>query len=103
VKLGVGAAAISKLFYADDVIFFCGAKVSEVDALMKCLEKYCLWSGQSISVEKSGIFAFKGVHHNFLSQVKNQWGFKQLSQAVKYLGAPLFLIKNKSKDFAYVK
>uniref|UniRef100_A0A2N9G7C7 Reverse transcriptase domain-containing protein n=1 Tax=Fagus sylvatica TaxID=28930 RepID=A0A2N9G7C7_FAGSY len=103
VKLGVGAASITKLFYADDVLLFCGAKVSEVDALMKCLEKYCLWSGQSISVEKSGIFASKGVHRNFISQVKNEWGFKQLSQGVKYLGVPLFLTKNKSKDFAYVK
>ncbi len=91
VKLGLGAAAISKLFYADDVLLFCGAKISEVDVLMNCIDKYCLWSGQSISIEKSGIFVSKGVHRNFIAQVKNQWGFRQLSQGVKYLGVPLFL------------
>jgi hypothetical protein len=103
VKLGLGAAAISKLFYADDVLLFCGAKISEVDVLMNCIDKYCLWSGQSISIEKSGIFVSKGVHRNFIAHVKNQWGFRQLSQGVKYLGVPLFLSRNKSKDFAYVK
>jgi hypothetical protein len=103
VKLGLGAATISKLFYADDVLLFCCAKISEVDVLMNCIDKYCLWSGQSISIEKSSIFVSKGVHRNFIAQVKNKWGFRQLSQGVKYLGVPLFLSRNKSKDFAYVK
>ncbi len=31
------------------------------------------------------------------------WGFKKLSNDVKYLGMPLFLSANKSKDFAFVK
>ncbi len=45
VKVSPGAAAISQSLYADDVILFCGAKISEVDVLMRCIEKYCLWSG----------------------------------------------------------
>ena len=45
VKVNPGADAISKLFYADDVILFCDAKTSEVEALIQCIEKYCLWSG----------------------------------------------------------
>ena len=103
VKVNPGADAISKLFYADDVILFCDAKTSEVEALMQCIEKYCLWSGQTISVEKFGIFVLKGVRRNFIAQVKNQWGFKKLSSSLKYLGVPLFLTRNKSKDFAFVK
>ena len=103
VKVNPGADAISKLFYADDVILLCDAKTSEVEALMQCIEKYCLWSGQTISVEKFGIFVLKGVRRNFIAQVKNQWGFKKLSSGLKYLGVPLFLTRNKSKDFAFVK
>ena len=103
VKVSSRAATISQLFYADDVILFCGAKISEVDVLMRCIEKYCLWSGQSISVKKSGLFVSKGVHHNFIVQVKNQWLFKQLAKGVRYLSVPLFLTRNKSKDFAFVK
>ena len=103
VKVSPRVAAISQLFYADDVILFCGAKISEVDMLMRYIEKYCLWSSQSISVEKSDLFLSKGVYHNFIVQVKNQWGFKQLTKGVRYLGVPLFLTRNKSKDFAFVK
>ena len=71
VKVSPEAAARSRLFFADDVILFCGAKIYEVAMLMRCIEKYCLWSGQSISVEKSGLFVSKGVHRNFIVQVKN--------------------------------
>ena len=30
-------------------------------------------------------------------------GFKQLAKEARYLGVPLFLSRNKSKDFAFVK
>uniref|UniRef100_A0A2N9G7V8 Reverse transcriptase domain-containing protein n=1 Tax=Fagus sylvatica TaxID=28930 RepID=A0A2N9G7V8_FAGSY len=79
VKVNPGADAISKLFYADDVILFYDAKTSEVEALMQCIEKYCLWSGQTISVEKSGIFVSKGVHRNFIAQVESL--IKSVAQA----------------------
>jgi hypothetical protein len=103
VQVAVGALKISKLFYADDVILYCNAKLAEVDSLMKCLNSYCLWSGQSISLEKTGVFASKGVHAQFLSQIRNIWGLKRLHQGVKYLGVPLFLSNNRVKDFSYVK
>jgi hypothetical protein len=103
VKLGPRALPIAKLFYADDVLLFCRAKIGEVDMLLNYVDKYCQCSGQSINVKKSGIFASKGVHHQFLLQVKNQWGYKQLLNGIKYLGVPLFLSRNKSMDFAYVK
>ena len=99
-KLAPGAPSISSLFYADDVLLFCGAKI---EALMHCIDKYCGWSGQSINRDKSGIFVSKGVHTQFIQQVKNQWGIKQLPKDVKYLGLPLFLSANKSKDLAFVK
>jgi hypothetical protein len=103
------APAITKLFYADDVMLFCNAKMSEVRALRGifsyalCLNQYCDWSGQSINMEKCGIFSSTGVHAQFLSQIKNLWGLKKLHQGASYLGVPLFLSKNRNKDFAYVK
>ena len=103
VKLSPAAPPITQLFYANDVLLFCRAKIREVDVMMKCIEKYCQWSGQSIRIEKSGLFVSKGVHRQFMNQVKNQWGYKKLANRVKYLGVPLFLSRNKSANFAYVK
>jgi hypothetical protein len=45
VKLGLGALPIAKLFYVDDVLLFCRAKIGEVDMLLNCVDKYCQWSG----------------------------------------------------------
>ena len=103
VKVAGNAHSISKLCYADDVILFCKAKMIEVTSLIKCINTYCEWSGQNVNVEKSGFFTFKGVPSQFKMQLKNSWGFKQLPQHTKYLGVPLFLSKNKTKDFRYVQ
>jgi hypothetical protein len=75
----------------------------EVGVLMGCVDKYCKWFGQAISMEKSGFFVSKGVHGQFSLQICNQCGFKKLAKDVKYLGLPLFLSSNKSKDFSFVK
>ena len=102
-KISNTAPKISKLLYADDVLVFCGAKMSKLNILMQCLNTYCAWSGQMISIEKSGVFASAGVHPQFLKQIKNQWGLKKVHQGVKYLGVPLFLSNSKKRDFSYVK
>ena len=103
VKVYNVAPPITKLFYADNVMLFCNAKMSEVRALMNFLLLYCEWSGQSISLEKIGVFSSKGDHSQFLWQIKDQTGIKKLSQGTKYLGVPLFLSNNRSRDFEYVK
>ena len=51
IKVASTAPPISRLCYADDVIIFCKEKHSELVSLKKCLEKYCSWSGQLISIE----------------------------------------------------
>ena len=67
VKVSNAAPPISKLCYADDIILFCKAKSIEIAILKSCLEKYCSWSGQLMSVEKSGYFPSKGVSSQFIS------------------------------------
>lgn len=64
---------MSKLFYADDLMFFCNAKMSEARSLMKCLKIYEEWSGQCINFhfEKSGLFlAQKGFILNFPGKLR---------------------------------
>ena len=102
-KIAPSSPGITKLMYADDVVLFCGAKIAEVKALMRCVEKFCGWSGLSVNIEKSRLFVSKGVHSQFCRQVKNMWGFKKLASDVQYLGLPLFLSANKSKAFSFVK
>lgn len=58
VKIAARAPSISSLLYADDAILFCGAKLGDMAVLMDCVNKFCEWSGQSISTDKSVFFCF---------------------------------------------
>lgn len=71
--------------------------------MMNCVKKYCSWSGQSVNRDKSGLFVSKGVHKQFVHQVKTQWGINLLSKGLEYLGMHLFISSNKTKDFTFVK
>ena len=74
VKVSSNAPPISKLCYADDVILFSKAKMSELASLKICLEKYCAWFGQKVNVEKSGIFPPKGGKSTILKSNKSLLG-----------------------------
>lgn len=102
VKISSTAPPLFKLCYADDVLFLCNARIDELATFKRCIERYCEWSGQEISLEKSGVFPSKGVSWQFLNQVRSRWGLKKLSQNIKYLGVPLFLSNNRSKDLAHI-
>ena len=103
-KVANCAPTISRLFYVDDVMLFCNARMTQVRALMNCLNTYCEWSRQCFFVEKIGVFGSKGVRVQFFRQGKgDNFGFKKLQQGVKYMGVPLFLTNNKFKDFEFVK
>ena len=101
--MAANAPMVTKLRYADDVMLFCNAKLGEVKKMMECLETYCEWSGQSISWDKFGVFASKGVYPQYLKQVKNRWGLRKLPRGTKYLGILLFLSRNKNGDFKHIK
>ena len=70
---------------------------------MECLNKYCEWSGQQINLEKSGLFASKGFHAQFLEKIRRQKGLKKLPHNTKYLRVTLFLSSHRKKDFNYSK
>lgn len=103
VKISSTAPPQSKLCYTDDVLLLCNARIDELATIKRCIERYCEWSGKEISLEKSGVFPSKGVSWQYLNQVRSRWGLKKLSQNTKYLGVPLFLSENRSKDLAHIK
>ena len=103
VKVSSNAPYISKVCYVDDLILSYKAKMFELNVLKRFLEKYCYWSGQVISVEKSGVLPSKGVSQQLLNQIKSCWGINKLPPNSKYLGVPLFLSASSSKDLNPIK
>ena len=87
----------------DDIILFCKAKASKLVSLKRCLEKYCSWSRQKISVEKFGFFPFQRCQPSVPQSSKVYLGLCSLLQHTTYLGVPLFLSRSRGQDFSLVK
>jgi hypothetical protein len=61
IQLSRNGPSFSHLFFADDVLLFGKAKVSQARQISKVLENFCAFSGLKVSLEKSVIFASAGV------------------------------------------
>lgn len=56
ISLSRGGPKLSHICFADDLILFAEASVSQVRIIRKVLEKFCKASGQEVSLEKSKLF-----------------------------------------------
>ncbi|CAA7053604.1 unnamed protein product [Microthlaspi erraticum] len=56
ISLSRGGPKLSHICFADDLILFAEASVSQVQVIRKVLETFCSASGQKVSLEKSKIF-----------------------------------------------
>ncbi len=61
--MNVTGPAITHVMFADDLMIFAKAQRREVEIINNCLETYCLWSGQRINRDKSGLIFSKLFSH----------------------------------------
>jgi len=88
----------SHCFYADDLIVFCKAKFSSLEALKDLFTRYAACSGQIMNLRKSFIYA-GGITNNRINHIVNLLGFSVGYLPFTYLGAPIFKGKPKCIHF----
>lgn len=74
---------------ADDLMVFCKAKTSNLQALKDLFTRYAACSGQIININKSSIYS-GGVSNDRLDSIVNMLGFQLGTLPFTYLGAPIF-------------
>ena len=94
---------ISHLFFADDSLLFCRARVKDVLKIQEILGKYEIASGQKINSEKTTIFFSKNVLMSAKEQMKNLLGVPEIREYEKYLGLPAVVGRNKRASLNYIK
>ena len=94
---------ISYLFFTNDSLLFCHAKVEEVKAIQDILKVYEKASGQQINAEKTTLFFGKSVREETKDAIKVLLGVPEIKQYEKYLGLPVVVGKNKRASLNYIK
>ncbi|KAG7559686.1 Reverse transcriptase domain [Arabidopsis thaliana x Arabidopsis arenosa] len=92
-----GGARLSHICFADDLILFAEASVAQIRVIRRVLEKFCVASGQKVSLEKSKKFFSENVSRELGEMISNESGIKATKELGKYLGMPI-LQKRINKD-----
>ncbi|KAG7591719.1 Ribonuclease H-like superfamily [Arabidopsis thaliana x Arabidopsis arenosa] len=89
INLSRGGPTISHICFADDLILFAEASVSQIRVIRRVLENFCRASGQKVSLEKSKIYFSENVHRDLEKLISDESGIKSTKDLGKYLGMPV--------------
>lgn len=94
---------ISHLFFADDNVIFCRAKLGDVQALQTVLTLYEQASRQKVNGAKTNLFFGKSIPNSTKVALKNFLGVPKIKEYEKYLGLPVVVGRNKKESLIYIK
>lgn len=74
IRLSRGGPQLSHVCFADDLILFAEASVSQVRVIRRILEQFCIASGQKVSLEKSKIYFSENVSRDMGKTISEESG-----------------------------
>lgn len=83
-----GGPKLSHIIFADDLILFAEASVSQIRVIRSVLERFCVASGQKVSLEKSKNFFSDNVSRDLGNRISEESGIKATIELGNYLGMP---------------
>jgi hypothetical protein len=98
-KIARNNPSIHHLLFADDLLLFGKASISEATIFKQCLDKYCLWSRQTINATKSSIRFSKNTNPTTSSNIHIILPFSASLKNSIYLGLPILIGKSKREAF----
>ena len=93
------SSAIHHLLFEHDLVIFGKATPKEAHSIHDCLEKYCLWSEQSINSGKSSINFSKNTNPSTIALILDVLPYTPIPANSTYLGLPIFF--GNSKKYAF--
>ena len=98
-KVSWYAPSISHLFFVDDSLLFCKAKINEVRAIKDTLDNYCFLFGQLVNFDKSAAYFSKRASSMRKRELAKILGVRLMIEDERYLGNPLIVNKNRNVSF----
>ena len=94
---------ISHLFFADDSLLFCRARVGDVEKIQEILGKYKHASGQKINSDKTTLFFSNNTSNVTKDEMKNLLGVAEIKEYERYLGLPTVVGRKKKASLNFIK
>lgn len=89
ISVSRGGPKLSHICFADDLILFAEASISQIRVIRKFLERFCVASGQKVSLEKSKIYFSNNVSRELGKLISDESGIKSTKDLGKYFGMPI--------------
>ena len=102
VKVTRRGMGISHLLFADDILLFAEAKVSQLRIIMKVLKHFEEISGLAVNVDKSKVMVSGNVNRRKREKLAAMSSIALAGNLGKYLGFPLFQGRIKREDFNFL-
>ncbi|CAA7016118.1 unnamed protein product [Microthlaspi erraticum] len=102
ISLSRGGPKLSHICFADDLILFAEASVAQVRVVRRVLAKFCLASGQKVSLAKSKIYFSANVPRDARDLISEASGIQQTCDMGKYLGMPVLQKRINKETFGDV-
>jgi hypothetical protein len=99
IKIGKHCPPITHLLFADDLLIFAKATLTEARTIKSCLDSYCAWSGQQVNEAKSSILFSKNTLASTIRSIKGIIPFHDSSLSATYLSLPFILGNSKKRAF----
>ena len=94
---------ITHLFFADDSLLFCRARMDDLQAIQHILSLYEGTPGQQINQGKTTLFFSKAVMEDKKKEILNFLGVPEIKEYEKYLGLPAIMGKMKKESLNFIK
>ena len=94
---------VTHLFFADDSLLFCRARLTELEVVQDILAVYEQASGQQINRGKTTLFFSKAVAEETKEEIINLLGVLEVNEYEKYLGLPAVVGRKKKAGLNYIK
>lgn len=102
ISISRGGPKLSHICFADDLILFAEASITQIRVIRGVLEEFCKASGQKVSLEKSKIFFSENVSRDLEKIISDESGIKATRDLGKYLGMPVLQKRINKETFGYV-
>lgn len=89
IKPGRRCRTLSHFFFADDLVLFGEATQQQAEVMWDCLNTFCGFSGQLVSIEKSKMMFSKNTYRSAIALIKSVTDIPCADTLGKYLGIPL--------------